>query len=58
MSDASNGHKHNSTGRNDGENCRYCGAWSDAEWAKPCPVVDNKARDAIDKKFDAMKDEW
>ena len=23
----------------DGENCRYCRAWSDAEWALPCPAT-------------------
>jgi hypothetical protein len=21
----------------DGENCHFCGAWTDADWAKPCP---------------------
>lgn len=33
-----NEHKHTIYPQ-DGENCRYCGAWSDAEWAKPCPAT-------------------
>jgi len=40
----------------DGENCRYCGAWSDAEWAKPCPATPER-RAKIEKDY-AEREEW
>lgn len=27
----------NAEGRGDNENCKWCGAWSDDDWRKPCP---------------------
>lgn len=45
------GHKP-TTWPSDGEVCRYCGAWSDEDWAKPCPQRDNKIRAFIDAKSD------
>lgn len=27
----------NAEGRGDNENCKWCDAWSDDDWRKPCP---------------------
>jgi hypothetical protein len=34
----------------DGETCRYCRAWSDAAWSKPCPAT-LKRRAEIDAQY-------
>lgn len=40
----------------DGENCRYCRAWSDAEWAKPCPATPER-RAKIDADYAELEAE-
>lgn len=41
----------------DGENCRYCRAWSDEDWAKPCPATPER-RAEVDALYAEAEDEW
>jgi len=40
----------------DGENCRYCSAWSDADWAKPC-LATAEHRAAVDRLYAETEDD-
>jgi len=41
----------------DGENCHFCGAWTDAEWAVPCAKAPDDP-DAYMRELHKQMDDW